>query len=106
VLIESLEDHLTLLPLSKPLGADTIERSKLRQTVTFGELRDQFDIVLIDAGCVGSPRARCSILDGGSIDAAILVGCASDEQIAWQRARRALEHWGIPCWGAIENRCK
>jgi Mrp family chromosome partitioning ATPase len=106
VLIESLEDRLTLLPLCKPIGAEMIERSKLRQTVTFGELRDQFDIVLVDAGCVGSPKARCSILDGGSIDAAILVGCASDERIAWQRARRALEHRSIPCWGAIENRCQ
>jgi Mrp family chromosome partitioning ATPase len=105
VLIESLEDRLTLLPLCKPLRADTIERSKLRQTVTFGELRDQFDAVLVDAGCVGSPAARASIIEGGSIDAAVLVGCASEERIAWQRARRALEQWSVPCWGAIENRC-
>jgi Mrp family chromosome partitioning ATPase len=105
VLIESLEDRITLLPLCKPLRGDTIERSKLRQTVTFGELRDQFDVVLVDAGCVGSPAARASILEAGSIDAAILVGCASEERIAWQRARQALEKWNVPCWGAIENRC-
>ncbi|MEX2138577.1 MAG: hypothetical protein WD894_04910 [Pirellulales bacterium] len=106
VLIESLEDHVTLLPLCKPLRADTIERSKLRQTVTFGELRDQFDLVLIDGGSVGSPAARSSLLAGGSIDATILVGCASEDRIAWERARRTLEQWNVPCWGALENRCR
>jgi Mrp family chromosome partitioning ATPase len=105
VLIESLEDRITLLPLCKPLRGDALERSKLRQTVTFGELRDQFDVVLVDAGSVGSPAARTSILESGSIDAAILVGCTNEDRMAWQRARRVLDQWSVPCWGAIENRC-
>lgn len=105
VLIESLEDHLTLLPLCKPLRGDAIERSKLRQTVTFGELRDQFDVVLVDGGCAGSRATRAGILAGGAIDAAILVGRPNGDQIAWERARRTLEQWNVPCLGAIENRC-
>ncbi len=105
VLIESIEDRLTLLPLCKPLRAEEIERAKLRHTVTLGALRDQFDVVLIDAGCAGSPTGRINILDGGSIDAAILVGTANRQPMAWDRARRAIEQRSVPCLGAIENRC-
>jgi Mrp family chromosome partitioning ATPase len=106
VLIESLDDGLTLLPLCKPLRAEEIERAKLRHTVTLGALRDQFDVVLIDAGCAVASPGESNILDGGSIDAAILVGTAGGPRTTWDRARRAIEQSSVLCMGAIENRCK
>jgi Mrp family chromosome partitioning ATPase len=106
ILVESLEDHLMLLPLSRPLAADALERSKLRQTVTFGELRDQFDVVIVDAGSVGAtPPRRPGMPCAGLMDSIILVGRESADAAVWQRARQALAEWNVPCLGAIANRC-
>ena len=86
VLIESLEDGVTLLPLTKPVGSDLVERSKLRQTVMLGELRDHFDVILIDAGRACMPhRPACSILQAGAgIDAVILVRAQDTTRAAWR----------------------
>jgi hypothetical protein len=106
VLVESLEDQLLLLPLARPLAADAVERLKLRQTVTFGELRDQFDVVIVDAGSLGgAPARRPGMLGGGLIDSVILVGRQDAEPETWQRARQSLIDWNVPCLGAIANRC-
>jgi Mrp family chromosome partitioning ATPase len=106
VLVESLEDQLLLLPLARPLAADAVERLKLRQTVTFGELRDQFDVVIVDAGSLGgAPARRPGMLGGGLIDSVILVGRQDAEPETWQGARQSLIDWNVPCLGAIANRC-
>jgi Mrp family chromosome partitioning ATPase len=106
ILVESLDDQMTLLPLARPLAADAVERSKLRQTVTFGELRDRFDIVLVDAGSLShAPALRSTMLGAGVVDSAILVGHQTADLDIWQRARQALAQWNVPCFGAIANRC-
>jgi Mrp family chromosome partitioning ATPase len=106
VLVESLEDQLMLLPLARPLATDAVERSKLRQTATFGELRDQFDLVLVDAGSLGAaPALRPTMLGAGVIDSVILVGRQTADLATWQRARQSLAQWNVPCLGAIANRC-
>jgi Mrp family chromosome partitioning ATPase len=106
VLVESLEDQLMFLPLARPLATDALERSKLRQTATFGELRDQFDLVLVDAGSLGgAPALRPTMLGAGVIDAVILVGRQTADLAIWQRARQALAQWNVPSLGAIANRC-
>jgi Mrp family chromosome partitioning ATPase len=106
ILVESLEDHLMLLPLARPIAADAVGRSKLRQTVTFGELRDQFDVVLVDAGSLGAaPALRPTLLGAGVINSVILVGRQTADLDLWQRARQALAEWNVPCLGAIANRC-
>jgi Mrp family chromosome partitioning ATPase len=106
ILVESLEDQLMLLPLARPMAAEAVGRSKLRQTVTFGELRDQFDVVLVDAGSLGAaPALRPTMLGAGVIDSVILVGRQTADLDLWQRARQALAEWNVPCLGAIANRC-
>jgi Mrp family chromosome partitioning ATPase len=106
ILVESLEDQLLVLPLARPMAADAVGRSKLRQTVTFGELRDQFDVVLIDAGSLGAaPALRPTMLGDGVIESVILVGRQTADFDLWQRARQALAEWNVPCMGAIVNRC-
>jgi Mrp family chromosome partitioning ATPase len=107
VLIESLEDGVTLLPLTRPVGSDLVERSKLRQTVMLGELRDHFDVILIDAGRACMPhRPACSILQAGAgIDAVILVRAQDTTRAAWRQAEQSIERWNLHCLGIIENRC-
>jgi Mrp family chromosome partitioning ATPase len=106
ILVESLEDQLMLLPLARPLAAEAVQRSKLRQTATFGELCDQFDVVLVDAGSLGAaPALRPTLLGAGVIDSVILVGRQTANLELWQRARQALAEWNLPCLGAIANRC-
>jgi Mrp family chromosome partitioning ATPase len=106
VLVESLDDHLLLLPLTRPLAADVVERSKLRQTAAFGELRDQYDVVLVDAGSLGAaPALRFSMLGAGVVDSVILVGRQSADVSTWERALELLAEWNVPCLGAIANRC-
>jgi len=108
VLIESLEDQVTLLPLTRPIGSDLVERSKLRQTVLLGELRDHFDMILIDAGRACTPhKPACSILQAGAgIDAVILVRAQDTTRSAWRQARQSIERWSLNCLGVIENRCE
>ncbi len=106
VLVESIGDRLTVLPLAAPLHSEDIERSKLRQTVTLGELRDCFDIVLIDGGSIAQATTRASsMLQSGTVDAAIIVGNQTAAAEAWQRTQNVLERWNVPCCGAIVNRC-
>jgi Mrp family chromosome partitioning ATPase len=106
VLVESMEDNITLLPLSKPVAPALIERSKLRQTVTLGELRDHFDLVLVDAGHLHTPSNQtANILRAGSgIDAAILVSDAQSKPEELQNACRAIEQCDVHFLGVIENR--
>jgi Mrp family chromosome partitioning ATPase len=106
VLIESLEDHVTVLPLNAPVPAELLERSKLRQTVTLGELREQFDLVLLDAGPVFSEGNRnTSILQAATgIDATIMVRSANSGDDACRRAGQTVAQFSMPCLGVIENR--
>jgi Mrp family chromosome partitioning ATPase len=106
ILVESLNDRMTLLPLVAPLAPEVVERSKLRLTLTVGELRERFDLVLIDAGAVAAGGRRSSILQAGSgIDAGILVRSQQADGDEWEQAQKAVEQWSMPCLGVIENEC-
>jgi Mrp family chromosome partitioning ATPase len=103
VMIESLEDGFSILPLCRQIAGEVSERPGLGETTTLRELTRHFDMVLVDAGA--ALWAHTNILQTGLVDAVILVGTENQETFAWQRARRALAQWNVACLGAIENRC-
>jgi Mrp family chromosome partitioning ATPase len=105
VLIDSLEDTITVLPLAAPLAADVVERSTLRLTLALGELRERFDLVLIDAGSMERRGREVSILRGGAgIDAALIVRSEETDPEARKQVEKSIEQWSMPCLGVIENR--
>ena len=53
VMIKSVAEQLTLVPLSISATAAANQASRLRTSVTMGMLRDNFDLVLLDAGPLG-----------------------------------------------------
>ncbi len=106
VLVESLKDGLSLLPLHERLFDGVELRDKLRMTVAFGILRDHYDLVLVDAGPaekLDSPRVHC-FTPGTGLDGAILVRDlrnTTDDDVAL--AERLLTERGITCLGIAEN---
>jgi len=120
-MIESLDDHLALLPLAprsenmqKAAAAQTAAEftnqhaSAIRQHL--GDLRQHFDVILVDAGPEASVHvANSRPLQGaiGGVDAAILV---SDTRIAASSTladlHRRLEDAHVVPLGVAETFCK
>jgi Mrp family chromosome partitioning ATPase len=106
VLVDSIADGLTLLPLHEKLFEGVELKDKLRMTITFGILRDHYDLVLVDAGTLerlDSPRVHC-FTPGTGLDGAIVVQDqrhAPAEQLA--ACQRILRERGVPLLGVVEN---
>ena len=105
-LVESVEEQITLLPLAEPIE----ELSTLaggRAGVSLSELRENFDLVLVDAGPLDTDGAAIDLagaLVGARIDDALVVretGRTSDDQV--QAAGRRLAAAGIGRWEVVEN---
>ena len=74
-LVESLEDGLTVLPMSKPAGEDW-RLSVSRLKASFDELRRHCDLVLVDAGPLGESNDRRHLLSWAApcrVDRALVV---------------------------------
>jgi len=104
VLIESVEDRLSLLPLSDPdelaQCSDTSVAS-MAMASAMATLRQHYDLVLVD---LGTPQQRVTGAMDETIDAAVLVHDvrrATDEALL--AARRDLAARRIVCAGVIEN---
>ena len=107
VLIESLSDRLSVLPLARPITIETFNRN-LRGTTMLGMLRQHFDVALLDTGAVDAAgRAGLDTLIAcGQLQAALLVRdvrrtSQSDVQALEQRLHAA----GVSCLGVAENFC-
>ena len=74
-LIESVEDHVTLLPLQGPLADRQLPRNNPRMGASLQRLRGAYDVVLVDGGPaeVTSPADFESLLTAAQFDAAIIV---------------------------------
>ncbi|MBI2823461.1 MAG: hypothetical protein HYX69_02080 [Planctomycetia bacterium] len=106
VLVESLEDRVTLLPLRQPPAADW-RVSEARLKASFDELRRHFDLVLIDSGPLGDPQDRRHLLSWAApcrVDRALVVRdvrSLDGEQIATIEKR--LQECGIAQWNFVDN---
>ncbi|MBN1588750.1 MAG: hypothetical protein JW888_04480 [Pirellulales bacterium] len=104
VLIESIEDRLTLLPLCNPDQLAQLPNPSCTSTITasiFATLRQNYDIVLLDLGIPGQRITRAM---DDLIDAVVLVHDvrrATADDLRSAQAQLARRH--IACAGIIEN---
>jgi len=107
VMIASVEDGLSLVPLDASAVASDLALGALHVSVMFGMLRDHFDVVLLDAGTMDELGELCQLLACGTAvqpDGAYLVydrRSAADSTIA--EACRRLAAVRLEVLGCIEN---
>ncbi len=108
VMVESLADRLIAVPLAGRMDLAEVEQTKLRQTLTLGQLREQFHVVLIDAGPL-EDRASAALgllSSSAAIDAALVVhDCRASDRHAVRQTCRALDELHVRTLGILENRC-
>jgi Mrp family chromosome partitioning ATPase len=107
-MVESLDDRLTLVPLASRSRLQMTGEIAARLAASLSELREAFDIVLVDAGPVSTaePHANWLSARGNGIDAAILlsdVRSAMAERLS-AVSRRLLDA-NIAPLGVVENFC-
>lgn len=101
-LIESPDDHLTILPLRAPVARPREFLASPGWSCLMARVRREFDLVLID----GSPlfTGLSAAVLHRSVDAAVLVyhhGLTGDRSIL--RAQEVLEAGGVPLLGVAET---
>ena len=105
-IVQSLADHVALLPLKQPTAADwRVADTRLKSC--FDELRRHFDVVLIDAGPLGEPSDKRQLLAWAApcrVDRALVVldGRAEIEQDMAEVDSR-LQGCGIAQWSFVDN---
>lgn len=115
-LVESLEDRLTIVPLGSRSRLNVTAMIAARITECLAELRDAFDIVMLDAGPVETgPQFHWLTAQDSGIDAAILIsdtraaaGSGASTQPSGERlaaAGRKLLDCKIAPLGIVENFC-
>ena len=107
-MVESLEDRLTVVPLASRSRLQMTGQIASRLAASLAELRNAFEIVLVDAGPVSTVESQANWLtarDNG-IDAAILI---SDVRSAMAErltaVSRRLQDANIAPLGVVENFC-
>jgi len=107
VLIHSVEDGITLLPLRGPVQMPRRLADDLYWRTTIDALRGRYRLVLLDVGVVGpEPMDLPWLRPGCGIDAAIVVGREGEtghEGLA--SAVRRLQGSDIDVLGVVENFC-
>jgi Mrp family chromosome partitioning ATPase len=108
VLIESVEDHLTLLPLcnAQPLiDAARGDRSAVvGMNAAMETLRRHYDVVLVDLGTPGPTRDTVAHWIGDWMDAVVLVyDVRTGDRTAVAQAKRQFASLGITVAGLVEN---
>src|SRR5262249_19188538 len=103
-LISSVDDRLALLPWLQDAELDARMAINLRAAVTFGQLRDRYDLVLIDAGAISGPEHGDLTNWAGvvRVEAAYIVA-RGPQSADSTRAASQLQDAGLPVSGIIEN---
>lgn len=107
VVISSSLDQLAVAPWKQKSASGKVVANRLRAATTFGILRDAYDLVLIDAGCISNEEHAADFMQ--SCEAAKLNGVYlvfDGREGAIEEASRMhdqLTAAGIPVYGAIEN---
>jgi Mrp family chromosome partitioning ATPase len=106
-LIESIDDHLTVLPLRNPPADPRSLAGKAGLGDILTELRNRYDLVLLDAGpLTNDPQAidLAAVLGGATIDDALVVRDrrrTHPKQV--QAVCRRLSALGVRHWDIAEN---
>ncbi len=107
VLVESLDDRLTLMPLRNGLANPRALAGNRFLADALDRLREHFDLVLLDAGPLHDDAATIELaaaLGGYSLDDALVVRdrrCTTPQQI--QEVGRRLAVLGVRHWDVAEN---
>jgi Mrp family chromosome partitioning ATPase len=108
-LIESLDDHLSLLPLRQPTAGPQRRTPAAQWKASLGELTQNYDIVLMDAGPLTDERKACdtaALAAQHPIDAALVVcDLRRDGAAAARDVGRRLVACDITRWNIVENFC-
>jgi Mrp family chromosome partitioning ATPase len=102
VLIDSLDDHLTILPMCRAASRPRDFLASPAWTCTLARLRREFDLILVDGGPLFTGLSAALL--HRSVDAAVLVhhrGMTGERAVL--RAREVLEAGGIPLLGSAET---
>ena len=100
--IDAPDDHLSVLPLRSPVARPREFLAAPAWSTTFGRLRRDYDLVLVDGGPLFAGLNTPSL--PRAVDAAILVhNRALTGPRAVLRAREILEAGGIPLLGLAET---
>lgn len=108
-LIESLDDHLSLLPLRQPAAGPQRRTPAAQWKASLSELTQNYDIVLLDAGPLTDDRKACdtaALAAQHPIDSALVV-CdlrRASADVARDVGRR-LVACDITRWNIVENFC-
>ncbi len=109
VLVESIDDQFTVLPLKCAVNAELLQSSQPLQAAAMRTLRDDFDLVLID---IGAEMFTTLDFDGHAqrlllpnIDAAIVVRDGRTSNRTVNALCHRLSEQQIKPLGVIENRC-
>lgn len=108
-LIESLDDHLSLLPLRQPAVGSQRRTPAAQWKASLSELTQNYDIVLLDAGPLTDERKACdtaALAAQHPIDSALVV-CdlrRASADVARDVGRR-LVACDITRWNIVENFC-
>jgi len=107
VLIHSVDDGITLLPLRGPVTMPQRLADELYWRTTIDALRGRYRLVLLDVGVVGPQQNELPWLRPGSgIDSAIVVGREADAgHEGLTAAVRRLQEHEIDVLGVVENFC-
>ena len=100
--VEAPNDHLSVLPLRRPVARPREFLAAPAWSTAFARLRREFDLILLDGGPLFAGLSTPNL--PRSTDAAILVhNRALTGPRAVQRAREVLEGGGIPLLGLAET---
>lgn len=105
--IESLTDHLTILPLRRPMPVAVLNEKGDCVKALVDRWRTAFDAVLIDAGPLAeADEAGHESLLGARIDAAVVVRDVRHCRLEQTHAvARRLVQLGVSRWAIVENFC-
>jgi len=109
VLVESLEDGLTLLPLKEKLFEGIELKDKFRMPSALGSLGDHYEVTLVDAGPMTNldrPRVHCLTGNSGLTGILLIRDLRHDSDADIEQAAEKLAQIGLPCHGIIENFAK
>ena len=108
-LIESLDDHLSLLPLRQPIAGLQRRTPTVQWKASLSELTKHYDMVLLDAGPLTDERKPCdtaALAAQHPIDAALVV--RDLRRVGLETARdvgQRLMACDITRWNLVENFC-
>ena len=104
VAVQSVEDGFTVLPSASPDAGKGLRPAADTTTAMMSQLRDAFDLIVIDTANVNVVGGWIPGADDGQIDAALVIqDLRNDDPDAMQACLRRLQKIGVANIGLVEN---